>query len=235
MAPTKTSSWAVIRNNRGEYLLLRRSSKVNKPGLWNFPGGNVDDGEEPIDAVVREAREEIGVSLSKVRSLGIKTNPINGKVSSFFSAKLSNTNKIKINSESSSFGWFTKKKALQLDLHPPTEMYLNHELKFRTKMIHSSLFKQITGELENGEIVASACVCLATGLLHDVKVEKEYRGFGYAHDLMNFVMSMDSPPVKLTVKPTHGSPVTIAHLVDFYSEYGFKPESSSPFSVKMRT
>ncbi len=32
-----------------------------KSGLWLLPGGHVDDGEDPRDTVVREAREELGV------------------------------------------------------------------------------------------------------------------------------------------------------------------------------
>ncbi len=33
-----------------------------KSGLWLPPGGHVEDGEEPVAAVVREAREELGIA-----------------------------------------------------------------------------------------------------------------------------------------------------------------------------
>ena len=50
---------ALIKNNKGEYLLAKRR---NEPflGYWDCPGGFVDQGELPIDAVRRELREEIG-------------------------------------------------------------------------------------------------------------------------------------------------------------------------------
>ncbi|MET8544684.1 NUDIX hydrolase [Kitasatospora sp. NPDC004799] len=34
------------------------------PSVWNFPGGNVESGESPFDAALREAREELGLDLA---------------------------------------------------------------------------------------------------------------------------------------------------------------------------
>ncbi|GIF01136.1 NUDIX hydrolase [Paractinoplanes rishiriensis] len=34
-----------------------------KAGCWLLPGGHVDDGEDPRDTVVREAREELGIDV----------------------------------------------------------------------------------------------------------------------------------------------------------------------------
>ena len=44
-------------------LLVRASLLSNIPGLWSLPGGGVDFGEEPLDAVVRELREETGLEV----------------------------------------------------------------------------------------------------------------------------------------------------------------------------
>jgi A/G-specific adenine glycosylase len=40
-------------------------------GLWEFPGGMVDPGEHPADAVVREFREELEFEVEVLRPLGI--------------------------------------------------------------------------------------------------------------------------------------------------------------------
>jgi 8-oxo-dGTP diphosphatase len=58
---------AVIENPRGEILLAQRPSHHKLAGgLWEFPGGKVEAGEDPIDCVVREIREELGVEIEVV-------------------------------------------------------------------------------------------------------------------------------------------------------------------------
>ena len=55
---------AVIRDAEGRVLLAKRPADRHMGGLWEFPGGKVDDGEAPADALVRELREELGVAAS---------------------------------------------------------------------------------------------------------------------------------------------------------------------------
>jgi len=50
---------AVIVNTQGEILCARRSERMSQPGLWEFPGGKVEAGEDPRDSLRREIREEL--------------------------------------------------------------------------------------------------------------------------------------------------------------------------------
>lgn len=54
---------AVVERN-GAFLLARRRAGAHLEGLWEFPGGGVEDGEHPADALVRELREELGVETT---------------------------------------------------------------------------------------------------------------------------------------------------------------------------
>lgn len=45
------------------FLVARRSSPMKLPGKWEFPGGKVEAGESPQEALEREIREELGVHI----------------------------------------------------------------------------------------------------------------------------------------------------------------------------
>lgn len=45
----------------GRVLIARRPAGKPMPGLWEFPGGKVRDGETPEAALVRELQEELGI------------------------------------------------------------------------------------------------------------------------------------------------------------------------------
>ena len=47
-----------------EVLLTRNSVRGPHPGQWTLPGGGIDHGEEPRQTVVREVREETGLSCT---------------------------------------------------------------------------------------------------------------------------------------------------------------------------
>ncbi|MGD7001643.1 NUDIX hydrolase [Corynebacterium halotolerans] len=53
------------------FLLLRRSRRMRfHPGEFAFPGGGVEPGETPVQAAIRECREETGIVLTPDHILG---------------------------------------------------------------------------------------------------------------------------------------------------------------------
>jgi 8-oxo-dGTP diphosphatase len=57
------AAYAVITNESGEVLLTRR----REGGEWVLPGGSVEEGEAPWEAVAREVREETGLEIGRLR------------------------------------------------------------------------------------------------------------------------------------------------------------------------
>lgn len=60
---------AVIRDHQGRVLLSRRRESLHQGGLWEFPGGKLEAGETPVQALERELREELGLALRGHRPL----------------------------------------------------------------------------------------------------------------------------------------------------------------------
>lgn len=59
----RVGAYGVCRDGRGWTLLARNSGASEFPGLWTLPGGGVEQGEHPDDAVVREFAEETGLTV----------------------------------------------------------------------------------------------------------------------------------------------------------------------------
>jgi 8-oxo-dGTP diphosphatase len=66
----------IVRDAR--ILITQRGPVQKQPELalkWEFPGGKVEPGEAPVDALVRELREEIGVTVSVGRIWDVLFHP----------------------------------------------------------------------------------------------------------------------------------------------------------------
>lgn len=66
--PAPTAS-ALVLDGDGRVLLARRAGEPGK-GLWDLPGGFMDEGEEPLETLRRELREEAGVDVEPEEFLG---------------------------------------------------------------------------------------------------------------------------------------------------------------------
>ena len=69
---TTIGVFAAIFNDAGEILCVQRNYQ---PYGWTVPGGRLEDGEGPEDAVIREVLEETGYQVSVERLVGIYAAP----------------------------------------------------------------------------------------------------------------------------------------------------------------
>ncbi|MCA9377268.1 NUDIX hydrolase [Candidatus Nomurabacteria bacterium] len=62
MKPDKTYVAPLIINDKGELLII----KVNSRDIWTSLGGGIEDGDSEEEALVREIREEVGLTATKL-------------------------------------------------------------------------------------------------------------------------------------------------------------------------
>ena len=56
----RVAAYGVVQRN-DRVLLVRLTERTPAPGSWSLPGGGIDHGEHPADAVIRELYEETGL------------------------------------------------------------------------------------------------------------------------------------------------------------------------------
>jgi 8-oxo-dGTP diphosphatase len=54
---------AALLDSDGRVLIAQRPAGKAMGGLWEFPGGKIEAGESPEDALVRELREELNIAV----------------------------------------------------------------------------------------------------------------------------------------------------------------------------
>lgn len=61
--------FAMIKNTDGKFLFTRRAPGDSFGGMWDVPGGGMEAGEQPWEALEREVLEESGLKLEAGRLL----------------------------------------------------------------------------------------------------------------------------------------------------------------------
>lgn len=118
----------IASNNK--FLLLKRSpSDHNFANHWGLPGGGVEAGESPNDAVIREVSEEMGLSIKDTPLLK-KYKYFNTKIYLFtHNSSEFNPNEIVLNNEHTEWGMFSYKEILQMkDIIPSNITFIEDYL-----------------------------------------------------------------------------------------------------------
>ena len=115
-------------------MIMRRDCPV-----WVLPGGGIDPGETPEEAVVREFEEETGLKVSIIRKIA-KYEPLNRltKVTHFYEVALGG-GRIAVQQETRSIAFFDK-SALPKKIPPPFRDWIEDALANHSEI----LFKKIT-------------------------------------------------------------------------------------------
>jgi 8-oxo-dGTP pyrophosphatase MutT (NUDIX family) len=113
---------ALVTDGGGKFILLEDSREPLK-GFWAPPHGRcelTDSSEE--DGVVREVKEETGLSVVPIRKVWTQRADTKVQTVSFWIVE-EHFGELKLNEESSAFGWYDIEEALRLQLYPGTQTF----------------------------------------------------------------------------------------------------------------
>ena len=69
---------AAVIERDGRYLITQRRPTAVLPGLWEFPGGRVEEGESDEQALKRELRERLGTEVQVKTRMAHRVHHYNG-------------------------------------------------------------------------------------------------------------------------------------------------------------
>ena len=118
----------ILENDQNQYLLIQRPADKPFPHHWEFPGGKIEPKETPVDALIRELHEEIGISIdpkdvSPISFSSCQYPGIYCTILYFHSQKW--TGEIVLKEAQPTYGWFTLEEMKALSM--PDANYLLFE------------------------------------------------------------------------------------------------------------
>lgn len=124
MSRTDVVAAVIVRD--GRYLIGRRPEHKRHGGLWEFPGGKVQDGEDHAGAVRRELAEELGLDTRSVgRLLWSESDEGSPFVIHFLETEVAGAPQALEHSE---VGWFTPQEMRSLPLAPGDARFVSRLL-----------------------------------------------------------------------------------------------------------
>jgi 8-oxo-dGTP diphosphatase len=97
------SAVGVVFDDAQKVLLLKHLIRANRSG-WGLPGGFLNPGEQPENALKRELQEEVGIKITDLRL--VKTRTIGSHVEVIYVCRAENTEAKPKKGEILAAGWF---------------------------------------------------------------------------------------------------------------------------------
>jgi 8-oxo-dGTP diphosphatase len=121
------SQKAIIFNERKEVLAIHRTKTApSNPNKWDFPGGDLDFGEDAIKGITREVKEEVEIEIKNLKPFDVESH-VNEKgdfwVTIAYIAKAI-SDKVVLSFEHDEFKWLTAKEFLRLESSEKLKLFV---------------------------------------------------------------------------------------------------------------
>lgn len=122
---------AFIMNSKKQILIVKKSpyEKVDG-GLWTIPGGKVSQNEPIIDALKREVKEEVGLTIKEYQWIGEDVFENNGYWfhGQHFLCTVKKSFSVRLEKNLLDYRWISKKELKNFEFHPNIRKRLQKQL-----------------------------------------------------------------------------------------------------------
>ncbi len=124
---------ALVFNIKGELLtLFRTETAPTRPNTWDLPGGDLDFGEEPDKAILREIKEEIGLKVEDLKIFDAEAHIIKDENIHWITLGyrcVALTTDVILSWEHSDYKWVTPEEFLKLESAPKLQRFVRNSIK----------------------------------------------------------------------------------------------------------
>jgi 8-oxo-dGTP diphosphatase len=125
---------ALIKKNNEFLIVLRSPDAKYFPEYWDFPGGKLEENEDPIAGIEREVAEEVSLQVKAIGIVGVYEMELeycDEKTPHRFTLYSTEiiSGDVKLSHEHLDFRWATKEQILDLKIEPYMELYFEQHIK----------------------------------------------------------------------------------------------------------
>ncbi len=109
---------AIIENQEKEILCALRSTEMNLPNMWEFPGGKIEKDESISSAIIREIKEELQCDIDFISEFHDNTHEYEKFIVNLITVKCKIKDGTPIAKEHDKLIWMSRKNLLSLNWAP---------------------------------------------------------------------------------------------------------------------
>lgn len=125
--PIRTIAVGIIRNAQREIFIAQRPVDSHMGGFWEFPGGKMEQGETPEQALIRELLEETGIRVQRAELLATSQHRFADRDMAFFFFLVEDWQGTPYGKEGQPVRWCPQ-ATLQADQFPPANASIIRQL-----------------------------------------------------------------------------------------------------------
>jgi 8-oxo-dGTP diphosphatase len=191
----KISAYGIVHDGDGRLLLVRGSDQSYFPGSWNLPGGGVEHGETPTDAVMREFVEETGLTVEVGSLVDVRSDlvlaPTGDRLTHFdrivYNIRVTG-GELRDEAEGSTqtARWFAKDELAEITLLPWLAQFLDYPVTVDPTPIAAALaasrpVPRDPADIRFQRFSAYGVVCDPAGRILLTRIAAGYPGAGHWH------------------------------------------------------